>query len=81
MQISSVSATIQSYILGFEKGFDQKSKSSPTSYATTQASAPTNQQLTTAASETPQAAAAPDQSVATANANRYLSSGVESRRC
>jgi hypothetical protein len=74
MQISSISAAIQSYVLSFEKSFDQKSKSSPTSYATTQAAAPTNQQSTTAASETPQAATAPDQAVATANANRYLSS-------
>jgi hypothetical protein len=74
MPISSISAAIQSYILGFEKSFQQKPKSSGTTYPTTQASAATSQQSTLVASASP--AVAPSQeSTDTAGANRY-SSGV-----
>lgn len=76
MPIPSVSAAIQSYILGFEKSFEQKSKSSATTYPTTQ-TATKSQQSTTAAGATPPATAAPSQeSAAAANANRSLSSAA-----
>jgi hypothetical protein len=75
MPIPGASAAIQSYILGFEKSF-QKPKSS-TTYPTTQAAAATAQQSATAAGATPPATAAPSQdSTATADANRYLSSAA-----
>src|ERR1700678_577440 len=72
MPIPGVSAAIQSYILSFEKSFEQKSKSSATTYPTTQAAAATSQRSTTAASAIPPAAPS-EGSTATADANRYLS--------
>jgi hypothetical protein len=75
MQAPSVSAAIQSYILGFEKSFEQKSKSSAMTYATTQTATATSQESPPAAGTTPPATGAPSQeSAATANANRSLSS-------
>jgi hypothetical protein len=74
MAIPSVSAAIQNYILSFEKSFEPKKKSTHTPDTNAQTPAATSQQ-STAPSVSPQAAAAPSQeSPATANANRYLSS-------
>jgi len=70
MAIPSISAAIQSYILGFEKSFEQKPKSSTTTDATTQ-TAP-SYQSTTAAAATPPAEPSQD-SATTSDANRYLS--------
>jgi hypothetical protein len=70
MPIPSVSAAIQSYILGFEKSFEQKSKSCATTYATTGTAA--SHPSTTAAGATPSPTSSQD-SAATAEANRHQS--------
>ena len=77
MPVPSVSAAIQSFMLGFEKSFEQKSKTAPSTYPTGQAAAAAGQESTTAAGATAQTTAAPSQeSAATANSNRSLSSAA-----